>query len=207
MDHDPAGVVAQTSDSVQPTAPMAEPGSQVMLAEYAALRSEAERRANVQWNILALQITSAGLIGSLVISRAGDSALLLIIPLSSYMLGSRYILQNYHIGLIGTYIRCELSGRLHGYLAWEEWKARQVAPDPQPRHWLISTGRNFLHPTRLAFEGIASLALAAAPFAIAYAWRDQAPAWALVLGFAVLWMIGALATYFLHDSFNSSSLD
>jgi hypothetical protein len=62
-------------------------GSQVMLAEYAALRVEVDRRATVQWNVLALQLTSTGLIASLAISHASEIALLLVIPLSSYMLG------------------------------------------------------------------------------------------------------------------------
>jgi len=41
----------------------------------------------VQWDVLALQLTSAGVIASLAISHALEIALLLVIPLSSYMLG------------------------------------------------------------------------------------------------------------------------
>jgi hypothetical protein len=48
----------------------------VMLAEYATLRAEVDRRTNVQWNVVALQITSAGVIASLAISRVSDIALL-----------------------------------------------------------------------------------------------------------------------------------
>jgi hypothetical protein len=33
---------------------------QIMLAEYSALRTEIDRRANVQWNVYALQLASAG---------------------------------------------------------------------------------------------------------------------------------------------------
>ncbi len=54
--------------------------------------TEIDRRANVHWNVYALQLASAGAISSLAISAASNVALLLIIPLSSYMLGSRYIL-------------------------------------------------------------------------------------------------------------------
>jgi hypothetical protein len=40
-----------------PAAPdtMAQAVTQVRLAEYAALRTEADRRATIQWNVLALQ--------------------------------------------------------------------------------------------------------------------------------------------------------
>lgn len=144
-------------------------------------------------------------IASLAISHVADVALLLVIPLSSYMLGSRYILHDYHLKLISMYIRDSLSGRLGGYLKWEAWKADQLAPDVEERRWFTVTGWNLLHPTRLAFEGVAWLALVAAAFAGAYAWRDGSPAWGLILGFALLWILGALATHFLHRSFNRSA--
>ena len=188
-------------------APGAEPqaATQVMLAEYAALRTETDRRATIQWNVLALQLTSTGVIASLAISRASGAALLLIIPLSSYMLGSRYILHDFHLKLISRYIRDSLSERLAGHLAWEGWKTSQVTTGAGPRGWLTPTAWNLLHPTRLAFEGVAWLALLAAALAAAYSWRDNAPAWGLVLGFALLWILGAVAGYFLHRSFNRSS--
>jgi hypothetical protein len=92
-------------------------------------------------------------IASLAISHASDIALLLVIPLSSYMLGSRYILHDFHLKLISRYIRDSLSGRLGGHLAWENWKISQITPDTGPRGWLTPAAWNLLHPTRLAFEG------------------------------------------------------
>ena len=176
-----------------------------MLAEYTALRTEVDRRATVQWNVLALQLTSAGVIASLALSRASQVALLLVIPLSSYMLGSRYILHDFHLKLISRYIRDSLSERLGGHLAWESWKLSQLTADTGPRGWLTPTAWNLLHPTQLAFEGVAWLALVTAALAAAYNWRDNAPEWGLILGFALLWILGALATYALHRSFNRSS--
>jgi hypothetical protein len=206
MDPDASGRGTEASGSAEAAAfAEVQLGNQVMLAEYSALRSEVDRRAGVQWNVLALQITSAGVIASLAISRAADLALLLVIPLSSYMLGSRYILHDYHLKLISRYIRDSLSGRLGGHLAWESWKASQMAPDVRRRRWFTVAGWNLLHPTRLAFEGVAWLALLAAALAAAYAWREKVPAWGLILGFALLWIIGALATYFLHRSFDRSA--
>jgi len=183
----------------------AQVASQIMLAEYAALRTEVDRRATVQWNVLALQLTSTGVIASLAISHASDIAMLLVIPLSSYMLGSRYILHDFHLKLISRYIRDSLSGQLRDHLAWENWKISQITPDTGPRGWLTPAAWNLLHPTRLAFEGVAWLALLTAALAAAYSWRDKAPAWGLILGFALLWILGALGTYFLPRSFNRSA--
>lgn len=178
---------------------------QVLLAEFSALRAEVDRRANVQWNVFALQLGSAGVIASLAISTASDIALLLLIPLSSYMLGNRYVLHDYHIKLIARYIRESLSGLVNDMLAWEQWKADQAAPGVARRRWFTPTGWNLFHPTRLAFEGVSWLALIAAPFAASYTWREHAPPWYLVLGFALLWLLGAVATCLLHKSFNQSS--
>jgi hypothetical protein len=179
--------------------------SQVMLAEYTALRTEMDRRASIQWNVLALQLTSTGVIASLAIAHSAQFALLLVIPLSSYMLGSRYILHDFHLKLISRYIRDSLSERLGGNLAWEGWKSTQITTDTGPRGWLTPTAWKLLHPTRLAFEGVAWLALLTAALAAAYNWRDKAPAWGLILGFALLWILGVLATYSLHRSFNRSA--
>ena len=70
------------------------------------------------------------------------------------MLGSRYILHDFHLKLISRYIRDSLSGRLGGHLAWESWKVGQITPDTAPRGWLTPAAWNVLHPTRLAFEGV-----------------------------------------------------
>jgi hypothetical protein len=122
MDSELGSTGGQPGSSFPAPGAEAQVASRIMLAEYAALRTEVDRRATVQWNVLALQLTSAGVIASLAISRASDIALLLVIPLSSYMLGSRYILHDFHLKLISRYIRDSLSGRLGGHLAWENWK-------------------------------------------------------------------------------------
>ena len=204
MDPQAASTDGQPGHSLPAPGAESQAASQIMLAEYAALRTEVDRRAAIQWNVLALQLTSAGVIASLAISRTSEIALLLVIPLSSYMLGSRYILHDFHLKLISRYIRDSLSGRLQGHLAWESWKLSQITTEAEPRGWLTPAAWNLLHPTRLAFEGVAWLALLTAALAAAYSWRDNTPAWGLVLGFALLWILGALSTYFLHKSFNRS---
>ncbi len=68
MEHSPDGT-ERDGTSGQPGLPGE---SQVMLAEYSALRAEIDRRANVQWNVLALQVTSAGAVAGLVLSISSD---------------------------------------------------------------------------------------------------------------------------------------
>ncbi len=153
MDPQPGSKDGQSGSPFPAPDAEAQVTSQIMLAEYAALRTEVDRRATVQWNVLALQLTSTGVIASLAISHASEIALLLVIPLSSYMLGSRYILHDFHLKLISRYIRDSLSGRLGGQLAWESWKISQVTPQVGPQGWLTPAAWNLLHPTRLAFEG------------------------------------------------------
>jgi hypothetical protein len=81
----------------------------------------------------------------------------------------------------------------------------QITPDTGPRGWLTPTAWNLLHPTQLAFEGVAGLALLTTALAAVYDWRGKAPAWGLLLGFAVLWVLGAGSSVALHRSFNRSA--
>src|SRR4051812_22718965 len=165
MDQSPGNAIPEpTASGVDAPADV-----QVMLAEYTALRAEIERRAQVQWNVFALQVTSAGAISSLAIASGSKFALLLIIPQSSYMLGSRYILHDFHIKLIQRYIRDSLSPRLLGRLQWEGWKKQEFWDVPDRSRSRV-TGWTLAHPTRLAFEGVATLALAAAALFAAYRW-------------------------------------
>jgi hypothetical protein len=56
-------------NSATPSAPPdVQLANQVMLAEYSALQSELDRRVNLQWNVVAFQVTSVGVIASLALS-------------------------------------------------------------------------------------------------------------------------------------------
>ncbi|SMD26974.1 hypothetical protein [Kibdelosporangium aridum] len=57
-----------------------------------------------------------------------------------------------------------------------------------------------LHPTRLAFQGVAVLALVGALGAGIFLWITRSPSWYVIAGFAVGWLIDTLATVFLHRS-------
>jgi hypothetical protein len=173
---------------------------QVLLAEYAGLRAEIERRTNLQWSVFALQLASAGAITSVAITTAGNLALLLIIPLSSYMLGSRYILHDFHIKLIRRYLRDEHG--LRDALRWESWRRGELTA-PGRRVGVISW--NMLHPTRMAFEGVAILALLAALAAAISLWAAQVPGWPVIAGGVAGWALGAAVTAGLHREFARAS--
>ena len=79
MDPQPESTDVHAGSQLPAPAAEARVASQVMPAEYAALRAEVDRRATVQWNVLALQLTSTGVIASLAISHASEIALLLVI--------------------------------------------------------------------------------------------------------------------------------
>lgn len=172
-----------------------------LLAEYAALRSETERRSTIQWNVFALQVASAGAIISLAIASAANSALLLVVPLTSYMLGARYILHDFHLKLIHRYVRDSLSERLSGHLRWEAWRDRELDRVTAPRRWFTSTGWNAAHPTRLAFVGVAALAVGGALVTGIFLWVTRSPGWPVITAFGLGWLVGALVTVRLHRIF------
>ena len=126
------------------------PESRSRLRSSPRCGAENERRATIQWNVFALQITSAGAIASLAIASISRSALLLVVPLSSYMLGGRYILHDHHIKVIQSYIRNSLSASLSDRLGWERWQEDATASSSSSL--FTATGWNWTHPTRLALK-------------------------------------------------------
>jgi hypothetical protein len=176
----------------------------ILLAEYTALRSETERRSTIQWNVFALQIASAGAITSLAIASATNSALLLVVPLTSYMLGNRYILHDFHLKLIHRYVRDSLSDRLSGNLQWEAWRERELDRETAPGRRFTATGWNALHPTRLAFVGVAALTLAGALATGIFLWITRSPGWSVITAFGLGWLVDALATVRLHRIFTAA---
>lgn len=158
----------------------------------------------MQWNVFALQITSAGAVTSLAMSNASNFVLLLIIPLSSYMLGCRYILHDYHMKLIQRYFRESLSPRLADRLQWDAWKSTTFAEAEADRRYRV-TRWNVFHPTRLAFEGVGLLTLVAAVGSGLYRWISDTPHWAVIAGFGLAAVLGLLAIWQLHQRFSAAA--
>ena len=205
MDPDLGRRDAEASTPAQAVPAVAQVGSQAMLAEYSALRAEVEPAGE-----RAVERTCAPDHLSRRNSKPSDLAC------RRYCIALGHSAIDLHARVVVTYSMTIILGssagifvtrcraRLQGNLAWESWKIVQMGSDVHPGRWLTATGWNPLHPTRLAFEGVAWLALVAAASAASYAWQDMTPEWGLILGFAFLWILGALATHFLHRSFNRS---
>ncbi|GGQ73051.1 hypothetical protein [Couchioplanes azureus] len=129
----------------------APPGQDAALAEFNALRAELVGRQHSQQALLSIQLTAAGALFSLALSGAGRSAVLLILPLVTYMLAGRHVSHSYACLSIATYIRTELSGRTAGGLGWEDWlRAHRSSPRPY----------RTLNPLFITFPGISILAVA-----------------------------------------------
>jgi hypothetical protein len=120
------------------------------LAEFSALRDEIQERVKAQQQILTLQLTISGGVFGFAISQRGMTALLLIVPLSSYLLCGRLVAQHFGTIRVAQYIAEELDGRVPGGLGWERW-LRQRTRSP---HLL-----GFALPHLLTFAGAGLLAL------------------------------------------------
>lgn len=107
------------------------------LTEFNALRAEIIARHNSQQALLSIQLTAAGALFSLALSGAGRSAVLLILPLITYMLTGRHVAHSYANLSIGTYIRTELSRRVRGGLGWEQWLYGHRSRSGR-RYWLTT---------------------------------------------------------------------
>src|SRR5438876_12287564 len=86
----------------------------VALAEFAVLKQEINQRSRAQLVLFILNITAAGAIGSFALARElpsapiddpGRSAVWLILPLLSPVLGMMWLDHHRNIAQIGNYIR------------------------------------------------------------------------------------------------------
>ncbi len=133
--------------------------------------------------MLSLQLTLASAVFGFAISRSGMTALLLIVPFSSYLLCGRLVAHHFGTLRVAEYIKEELSTRVPGGLRWEQWLERRQNRRP---HLLGST-----LPLLLTFVGASLLALA---WTIGYVFvRDDVPTFPRI-GLASLWILGLAAT-------------
>jgi hypothetical protein len=126
------------------------PGQDAAIVEFNALRAEIVARQNSQQALLSIQLTATGALFSLALSGAGRSAVLLVLPLVTYMLAGRHVSHSYACVSIAAYIRTQLSDRVSGGLGWEDW-LRGHRSSPR-RHRVVN-------PLFITFPGISLLAL------------------------------------------------
>jgi hypothetical protein len=121
-----------------------------VLAEFAALRQEIEARSESHQNIFVFQLTTAGALFGFALSDPARILLLLIVPMSSYLLLTRSVVQVTSIAVIGEYIRDEIEPKAPG-LGWERYWRRVPYFFPFVR---------WAHPNIVLFCGTPALALA-----------------------------------------------
>jgi hypothetical protein len=95
------------------------------LGEYAALRQEIDTRANRQHNIVTTQLVTAGALFGFALSDIANadatrSLVILLVPITSYVLFGRYADNVLKIRRIHQYLRDNLAPRVPG-LQWERW--------------------------------------------------------------------------------------
>lgn len=167
------------SSTIPPVAPQGFDGP---LTEFSALRDEIQERVRAQGHLLSIQLTLASAVFGFAVSRSGMTALLLIVPFSSYLLCGRLVAQHFGTLRVATYIREELSGRVPGGLGWEAWLAgRQRRP-----HFLGSP-----LPLLLTFVGASVLALS---WTAGYVFVRDGLAVVPRVGLVVLWVLGLAAS-------------
>lgn len=149
------------------------------LAEFVSLRTEIDSRAKFQQQILALQLTLTSAIFGFALSRPGMAGLLLIVPVSSYLLCGRYVAQRTAIRWASTYINEALNPRVPGGLGWVSWSRANRRPD-RLLDWLV--------PLLLSFPGASTLALAWTLGTIIFSGHEG---WGAKIAFGIVWLAGA----------------
>lgn len=152
------------------------------IAEFTALRAEIERRSTHQHNLIALQVTSAGTLFGFAISAADRGVLLLILPLTSYMLAARYVAYYFGIKLVADYISEVLSPQVGGSLQWEKWRLGNM-------HRYHDRALTLVHPLYILFPGVAAMALVTA-LLLALGGNSRPRGWLEAVGFGAAWLFG-----------------
>lgn len=157
-------------------------GHEGPLAEFSALRQEIQERVKAQQQMLSLQLTVSAAIFGFAISRPGMTALLLIMPFTSYLLCGRLVAQHFGTLRVAEYITGELNDRVPGGLGWEEWLRRR---QPRGPHFLGST-----LPLLLTFVATSVFALG---WTIGYVFLRGGVETAPRIGLVVVWSFGVAA--------------
>jgi hypothetical protein len=152
------------------------------LAEFSALRAEIDSRSKYQQQILALQLTLTSAIFGLGLSKPVPLGVLMIVPLSSYLLCGRYVGQRSAIRWASRYITEHLSPRVPGGLGWSRWVADNRRPD-RLIDWYL--------PLLICFPGASLLALGWTAHLV-FAPRHRS-GWTTA-GLVLIWLTGLFAT-------------
>jgi hypothetical protein len=126
-------------------------------------------------------MTIAGTIFALALAGKSRAPILLVVPYVSFLVCARYVQHTQDLMRVGTYIREQLSPRLAGKLAWEEW----IIQNPPRRTLPLWAG-----PLLLSFVGSAVLALAAS---LGFVFNVNG-GWPVRVGLPLIWLVGLVLT-------------
>lgn len=164
-------------------ASLADHGLDGPLAEFSALRDEILERVKAQNQVFVLQLTLSSAIFGFAISKPGMTPLLLVMPLSSYLLCGRLVALHFGTLRVAKYIMEELNCRVPGGLKWEHW----LRKSSQRPHFLGS-----VLPLLLSFVGSSVLALGGT---FGYVFVREGVAVLSRIGLIVLWLVGLGTVY------------
>jgi hypothetical protein len=152
------------------------------LLEFVALREEILDRVRGQQQLFTLQLTVSAMIFGFALSRPGLTAVMLIVPFSSYLLCGRLVAQHFGTARVAEYIMDHLSARVPGGLHWEAW----LRSKPTKPHALGS-----LLPHLFTFTGAGVLALVST---IGFVFGAHGTGTATRVGLIAVWGLGLAAT-------------
>jgi hypothetical protein len=152
------------------------------LAEFAALRAEILARNGHQHTMMGLNLTISGAVFSFALTQPSRLLALLVVPFTAFMIGGRYIAQDYGVTTIGGYLREHLSRRVVGGLGWEAFIHQNRAANRTRLYF-------GLDPLFIAFPGIATAALA---FCARPVWLSLSNASVQGVLTSVVWIAGLL---------------
>lgn len=103
-------------------------GQSVLLAEYAALRSEIMTRMGLQHQLISLAVIAPGTLAAVAI-QSKAAVLILIYPVFGLFLASAWAANDRAVRQGAEYIRVRIEGVL-GFMAWESFRqhARKTKP-------------------------------------------------------------------------------
>jgi hypothetical protein len=159
-----------------------------VLAEFAALRAEIDRRSNEQHAVMGLSITATAALAAFVISR-DHYELLPLFPILTAVLGMRWLDHHRRIREIGDYIREDINRRLSEWTQVDDLLGAEKELEDAQAYRIVLTllvATTFALPTAGAIAG-----------AIAHRSGSTVWNWAF-LGFAV-GVFGVTLAYWIRQ--------
>lgn len=157
------------------------PAAEGPVAEFSAMRQEIENSVDRMTRLYLFQLSTAGAVFGFALSGPGRTGLLLIVPISSYLLYSAWLNNYENVMHVGRFIDTDLSHHVPGGLRWESWRKAH----PVPARLLGG-----YHHLLLSFAGVTLLSLAWSAPHVFTNWDSGV---AVSVGRLAAWLVGVAA--------------